>query len=161
MTPSLTELFSRHYETLLTAWFEAVTRRCPGVATAPGAAIDPAADLRTALAVCLAVVGGEDRPLPPDLARWFAVQDVPAEEAMICLYALKPLLRCHILPHTQEIAPYLEAESRLDSLAVLLFGDYVRCRERLHAARLSAAERNIAGLRRWARERGFFAEPAS
>ena len=161
MTPSLTELFSRHHETLLAAWFETVSQRHPDLATAPGATVDPAADLRDALAACLFAVKGEDRPLPPELARWFAVQDAPPEDALICLYALKPLLRCHILPHTQELMSYLEAESRLDSLAVLLFGDYVRCRERLHAARLAAAEQNIAGLRRWAQERGFFAGSAS
>ncbi len=156
MTADLAVLMSRHRDTLLAGWHEAVARRYPGLADCRGGS----AGLKQSLAVCLDIVGGADVPVPAGLADWLAVQDCPPEEAMVCVYLLKPLLRAHILPQLAEPAGYLEAESRVDSLALLLFGAYVRCRERVHQLRLAAVNREQTGLRRWAEAHGFFSERA-
>ena len=91
------------------------------------------------------------------LAAWLAVQDETPEQAIGRIYLLKPLLRIHIAPEAVAaglLGPYLDAESRLDTLVLLVFSAYVRSRERLHNARLAAAQRSVCSLQRWAAQHG-------
>lgn len=90
-----------------------------------------------------------------------AVRDCDPIQAAGCIYLFKPLLRELILPEAQAaglLNAYLEAESRLDSLALLFFAAYTRCRERLHAARLDALRREQFMVRRWAERHGLETE---
>ena len=89
------------------------------------------------------------------------VRDCDPLQATGCIYLFKPLLREHILPEALAkgaLDAYLEAESRLDSLALLFFAAYTRCRERLYAARLDAMRREQFMVRRWAERHGLETE---
>ncbi|MDR2726762.1 MAG: hypothetical protein LBC10_02065, partial [Deltaproteobacteria bacterium] len=93
----------------------------------------------------------------PAFAAWQAARDKGPVQAAACVYLFKPLLRRHILPQAVTadcLQEYLEAESRLDSLALLVFAEYARSRERLQTARLDALRREQAAIRRWASRHG-------
>jgi hypothetical protein len=82
-----------------------------------------------------------------------AVQNFTAVQAMGVMYLLKPLLRERILPTCMQkglLDEYLEAESRLDTAALLICDMYVTNRERVFEERIGEIKRQHAQLVRWA-----------
>ena len=86
-----------------------------------------------------------------------AVQDFTPVRALGVMYLLKPLLRERILPaclHDGLLDEYLEAESRLDTAALLACDIYVASRERVFEERIGEIKRQHAQLVRWAQKKG-------
>ena len=89
-----------------------------------------------------------------------AVQDFPPVRALGVMYLLKPLLRERILPACLQnglLDEYLEAESRLDTAALLACDMYVASRERITEERIGEIKRQHAQLVRWAQKKGLAA----
>ena len=82
-----------------------------------------------------------------------AVQDFTTAQALGVVYLLKPLLRERVLPACLQnglLDEYLEAESRLDTAALLICDMYVTSRERIFEERIGEIKRQHAQLVRWA-----------
>lgn len=85
-----------------------------------------------------------------EFVRLRAVQTFTPTEAVGVIYLLKPLLRKHILPEAEKglLAEYLEAESRIDTLALLMFDRYALDREKIHSMRVDEVKSAQAQLLR-------------
>jgi hypothetical protein len=117
---------------------------------------------RSSLAVLYDAVPGND-VAPADLrlalARLMevrAVQDMSPSRAVGALYLLKNLFREHVLPACSGqdalLREYLEAESRIDSLALLAFDLYSHDREKVFSARVEEVKRSQSQVLRWAQK---------
>jgi len=85
-----------------------------------------------------------------------AVQDFTPVQALGVVYLLKPLLRERVLPACLQnglLDEYLEAESRLDTAALLVCDIYVTSRERVFEERIGEIKRQHAQLVRWAQKK--------
>ena len=85
-----------------------------------------------------------------------AVQDFTPVQALGVVYLLKPLLRDRVLPACLQnglLDEYLEAESRLDTAALLACDIYVASRERVFEERIGEIKRQHAQIVRWARKK--------
>lgn len=87
-----------------------------------------------------------------------AVQDFPPSQGLGVIYVLKQLMREALLPTFAQhgrIDAYLEAESRIDTLALMAFDIYVTARETLAEQRIKEIRDQHAQVVRWAqRNRG-------
>ena len=86
-----------------------------------------------------------------------AVQTFLPSQGMLVFYLLKPILRKHILPlmkGEKELHEYLEAESRLDTIALLAFDIYMKSRETVAENRIQEIKNQHAQLVRWAQRVG-------
>ena len=84
-----------------------------------------------------------------------AVQDFSPVQALGVMYLLKPLLRERILPACLQnglLDEYLEAESRLDTAALLACDTYVASREQVFEERIGEIKRQYMQLVRWAQK---------
>ena len=82
-----------------------------------------------------------------------AVQQYTPSQGLGVFFLMKPLLREHILPLCREkenLAEYLDAESRLDSVTLLAFDLYSAARETLAETRIAEIRNQHAQLVRWA-----------
>jgi hypothetical protein len=119
--------------------------------------------IRLALEEIYAAVSGQlsSEKLLRDALEMFvklrAVQDFTPVRALGVMYLLKPLLRERILPaclHDGLLDEYLEAESRLDTAALLACDIYVASREQVFEERIGEIKRQHAQLVRWAQKKG-------
>lgn len=84
-----------------------------------------------------------------------AVQKFNPGQNMAVFYLLKPILRKLALPEMLkkgQLEAYLEAESRLDSLALLAFDIYIKARETIAESRIREIRNQHAQLARWAQQ---------
>jgi hypothetical protein len=85
-----------------------------------------------------------------------AVQNFTPVQALGVVYLLKPLLRERVLPACLQnglLDEYLEAESRLDTAALLACDLYMASRERVFEARIGEIKRQHTQIVRWAQKR--------
>ena len=84
-----------------------------------------------------------------------AVQKFAPSQGLGVFFLMKPILREHLLPKFMalgDVAPYMEAESRLDSLTLLAFDMYTEAREVLANLRITEIRTQHAQLARWAQQ---------
>lgn len=82
-----------------------------------------------------------------------SVQDFSPSQGIGVFYLLKPLMRAHVLPKCMaagKLDDYLEAESRLDTLALMAFDMYISTRENLAEMRIKEIKDQHVQLVRWA-----------
>lgn len=87
-----------------------------------------------------------------DLIRIRAVQDLTPSQAVGALYLLKPVLRSLFLTEALaagKLDTLLEAESRLDTLALMAFDLYMQDKEVVFATRVGELKRRTTQLERW------------
>lgn len=87
-----------------------------------------------------------------DMVRIRAVQDLSPSQAVGALYLLKPVLRELFLTEalaTGKLQALLEAESRLDTLALMGFDLYMQDKEAVFATRVGELKRRTVQLERW------------
>ncbi|MDR0466773.1 MAG: RsbRD N-terminal domain-containing protein [Deltaproteobacteria bacterium] len=85
-----------------------------------------------------------------------AVQSFTPIQALGVVYLLKPLLRERVLPDCLRnglLDEYLEAESRLDTAALLACDIYMTSREKVFEERVGEIKRQHAQLVRWAQKK--------
>jgi hypothetical protein len=85
-----------------------------------------------------------------------AVQSFTPAQALGVVYLLKPLLRERVLPGCLQsgmLNEYLEAESRLDTAALLACDIYVTSREQVLEERIGEIKRQQVQLVRWAQKK--------
>ena len=125
---------------------------------------NPVADMtREAARTVYEAVSGWDKK-PEDvkdaidrLVHLRAVQTFLPRQGMLVFYVLKPILRKQILPlmkGEKELHEYLEAESRLDTIALLAFDIYMKSRETVAENRIQEIKNQHAQLVRWAQRVG-------
>jgi hypothetical protein len=94
--------------------------------------------------------GGEEVPGALEgLVRIRAVQDFSPSEAVAFVYLLKHAAREVLEEASEDPVPAQVAsdlEARIDSLALLAFETYTRCREEIFAIRVREAQRRTAAL---------------
>ncbi len=74
-----------------------------------------------------------------------AVQDFSASQAVAFIYFLKSILRRELAQEIKsEVDEMLALESRIDTLALLAFDSYMRCRERLFEVRCNDIKRQAS-----------------
>lgn len=98
----------------------------------------------------------ETRKALGDLVRIRAVQDLTPAKAVGALFLLKPVLRELFLTAalaTGKLETLLEAESRLDTLALMGFDLYMADKETVFAARVAEQKRRTVQLERWVASR--------
>lgn len=84
-----------------------------------------------------------------------AVQKFNPGENMAVFYLMKPILREVILPEMRsgnQLDLYLQAESRLDTLALLAFDMFVKARDAIAELRIKEIKSQHAQLAKWARK---------
>ncbi len=159
------EVFREHKEALCAAWVEAVYSTYPlntkgFLRTKKDPFLNPVGDMTHECAAFLydAMAGEDlsDAQVGAGLERFVklrAVQDFPASQGLGVLYVMKNLVREALLPKFEEsgrLADYLEAESRLDTVALMAFDMYAKDREVLLEQRIKEIKNQHAQLVRWA-----------
>lgn len=160
------EIFRKYKKTVVDGWAQAVFATYPLDTTGFSRIgndpfTNPAAHMtRQAAAALFDALAGEEtdqdtvRKAVERFVRLRAVQKFGPAEGLAVFYLLKPLLRQSILPEMEKaglLGEYLEAESRLDTLALMAFDIYVQAREALAEARIREIRSQHAQLARWAR----------
>lgn len=125
---------------------------------------NPVADMtrEAATTVYEAVSGWDKKPADVKAAidrfvHLRAVQEFLPSEGMLVFYLLKPIIRRHVLPKMQahgRIEEYLEAESRLDTIALMAFDIYEKARQTVAQNRITEIKNQHAQLVRWAQRVG-------
>lgn len=158
-------LFREQRQTVVSAWVDSVYATYPldttgFLRTKEDTFGNPVGEITTTMAGYLydAVAGEhiiEDR-VRESLERFVklrSVQDFTPSQGIGVFYLLKPLMRVHLLPKMQaagKLADYLEAESRLDTLALMAFDMYISSREMLAEMRIKEIKNQHVQLVRWA-----------
>ena len=86
-----------------------------------------------------------------------SVQDFPPSQGLGVLYVFKQLLRETLLPLFEKagrVGDYLDAEARLDTLALMAFDMYLSSRETLAEQRIKEIRDQHAQIVRWAQAKG-------
>lgn len=159
------ELLREHKKEVVNAWVDAVFATYPFettgfLRTKQDPFGNPVAHMtRESAAILFDAVAGEEM-YPPTVkaalerfVKLRAVQKFVPSESLAVIYLMKPILRKQVLPamsRVGQLAAYLEAESRLDSLALLAFDIYSEARETLAEARIKEIRNQHAQLARWA-----------
>ena len=84
-----------------------------------------------------------------------AVQKFLPSQSMAVFSLMKPIMRTHVMPELaaqDDLAAYLETESRVDSLMLLAFDMYMEDRETLAESRITEIRNQHAQLARWAQQ---------
>lgn len=84
-----------------------------------------------------------------------AAQKMDPSRSLAVFYVMKPILRQKVLPEMikkGQLEAYLEAESRLDTLALLAFDMYMSARETIAESRIKEIRSQHAQLKRWAQK---------
>ncbi|MDR2799909.1 MAG: RsbRD N-terminal domain-containing protein [Desulfovibrio sp.] len=165
------EYFHSRRETIVGLWTEAVYALYPlettdFLRTREDPFANPVADMtrEAGSAIYDAVAGAdikiEDMKNALDrFVKWHAAQQEAPSRGIGVLLLMKPILREQVLPGLAgqgNLKDYLDAESRLDTLALLAFDMYMAARERLAQARVGEIRLRYAQLERWA-QRSFAA----
>lgn len=160
------ETFREHRKTIVAQWIEAVFGTYPldtngFLRTKEDPFCNPVGEITTTVAGHLYdAVAGEHiladrvREALERFVRLRSVQDFPPSQGLGVIYVLKPLLRATLVPLFEaggSMAEYLEAESRLDTLALMAFDMYLASRETLTEQRIAEIRNQHAQLVRWAR----------
>ncbi len=161
------KIIGKHKQALTDAWVEAVFATYPLETTGfLRTSHDPftnpvAAMTREAAALLIDAVAGENispGQVKEALARFVklrAVQKGDPSQSLAVFYLMKPALRKILLPEMQEageLEAYLEAEARLDTLALFAFDLYESAREAVAEARIKEIRAQHAQLARWAQK---------
>ncbi len=159
------DIFREHKESLVRQWVENVFASYPldtkgFLRTQEDPFLNPVGEMtHTVLDVLYDAVTGEHLikgKAEAALERFVklrAVQDFPPSQALGILYAFKSILRTALLEICRKeglLEDLLEAESRLDTLALLAFDLYVKDRETLAEQRIREIRMQHAQLVRWA-----------
>lgn len=81
-----------------------------------------------------------------------AIQDLPPAKAVGVLFLLKPILRQLFLTEALSrgrLTVLLDVESRIDTLALLAFNQYMAAKETVFATRVGELRRRTVQLERW------------
>ena len=84
-----------------------------------------------------------------------AVQKFSPSQSLAVFSLMKPIMREHVMPELMaqnDLAAYLETESRIDSLTLLAFDMYMEDREVLAESRITEIRNQHAQLARWAQQ---------
>lgn len=165
---SVREYFHSRRETIVRLWTEAVYTLYPFettgfLRTRQDPFANPVADMtREAGSVIYDAVAGADIKIEDiknaldRFVKWRAAQQEAPSRGIGVLLLMKPILREEVLPGLAgqgNIKDYLDAESRLDTLALLAFDMYLAAREKLAQARVKEIRLRYAQLERWAQGR--------
>lgn len=157
--------FREHRQPIVNAWVDAVYATYPldttgFLRTKEDAFCNPVGEITTSMAGYLYdAVAGEhiiEERVRDSLERFVklrSVQDFSPSQGIGVFYLLKPLMRGTLLPLCEaagQNAAYLEAESRLDTLALMAFDIYISTREKLSEMRIKEIKDQHAQLVRWA-----------
>ena len=160
------EIFRRHRDELCAAWVDAVFSTYEldtkgFLRTKKDPFLNPVGDMTQQCARFLYdAAAGEDltdeqvRDGIARLVKLRAVQDYPASHGLGVLFLMKNILRGKLLPlfaQADMLPGYLEAESRLDTVALMAFDLYTRDRELVLEQRIKEIKNQHAQLVRWAR----------
>lgn len=105
-----------------------------------------------------AMIGEETEPERVKMAlerfvKLRAVQKFAPSQSLAVIYLLKPIMRELVEPEMRargQLDAYLEAESRLDTLALMAFDIYMNARETVAESRVREIRSQHANLKRWA-----------
>lgn len=121
--------------------------------------------------LCAAVIGVPHdgnllRSALEEFVRVRAMQDAPPETALQVMFACKSIFRGFLKEHTVTLDDAMRDElqamdERCDTLALLAFGIYARCRETFFDARLEDMRRRNIQVMRLARKHGLAVEEES
>lgn len=148
-------------------WVEAVFATYPlettgFLRTASDPFANPVAHMtREAANIIFDAIAGED--IEPDkvkqaierFVKLRAVQKFSPGQSMAVFYLMKPVMRDLVLTEAVSsglIAQFLEAESRLDTIALLGFDIYAKARETVAESRIKEIRSQHAQLKRWAQQ---------
>lgn len=87
-----------------------------------------------------------------ELIRIRAIQDLTPDQAVGALFLLKPVMRKHLLTDALAegaLEEYLDAESRVDSLALMAFDLYMADKEAVFKGRVAELRRRYSQIERW------------
>lgn len=159
------EILRTHKKEIIERWVEAVFAAYPletrgFLRTRTDRFTNPVAHMtRKAGEALFDAIAGEDtdpeevKKAIEQFTRLRAVQKGSHGPNMAVFYTLKPVLReiclAEILKNNQ-ISEYLEVESRLDTVALLAFDQYVSARETLAESRIREIRNQHAQLAKWA-----------
>ncbi len=163
------ELFREHRGELVAKWVDSVFATYPLDAvgflrTREDQFCNPVGDITTtSLGRMYDAVAGEHvvaELLQDALTRFVkvrAVQDFTPSQALGVIYLLKPAMRAKLWPLFSEgglEAEYLEAESRLDTLALMAMDVYMASHKTIAEERIKEIRNQHAQLVRWAQKAG-------
>lgn len=159
------EIFRKHKDKIVQLWIEATNATYPFatpgfIKTSNDPFANPVADMtKQAALACYDAIIGEDineENLYNEIERLVklrSVQNFIPEKAINIFFAFRPLLQKHILPEMLAenlLMDYLLAESRIDSLTLIAFSQYVKNRETLAEIRIKEIKNKHAQLAKWA-----------
>lgn len=159
------KILREHKEEVVNSWVEAVFATYPlettgFLRTRRDPFTNPVAHMtREAANVLFDAVAGEDvqaaavRASLDRFVKLRAVQKFAPSQSLAVFYLMKPILREKVMPEMRlkgRLEDYLEAESRLDTLALLAFDIYADARETVAESRIREIKNQHAQLARWA-----------
>lgn len=162
---TMLEVFREHKQDVCAAWVELVLSTYSldtkgFLRTKNDPFLNPVGDITRLCAGCLYdAMAGEDidaaklKDALERLVKLRAVQIFTASEALGIFYAFKSVVRSTLLPLMEKsglTASYLEAESRIDTLALMAFDMYAKDREVVLENRVNEIKNQHAQLLRWA-----------
>ena len=166
---NILQTFRDHRKTLVEQWIEAVFGTYPldttgFLRTKQDAFCNPVGEITTTMAGYLYDAAAGEHVLADRvhdaLTRFVklrAVQDFPPSQGLGVIYVLKQLMHGALFPlfaQHGKVDAYLEAESRIDTLALMAFDIYVAARETLAEQRIKEIRDQHAQVVRWAQSRG-------
>ena len=171
------KILRAHKEEVVNSWVEAVFATYPlettgFLRTRRDPFTNPVAHMtREAANVLFDAVAGEDvqaatvRASLDRFVKLRAVQKFAPSQSLAVFYLKNPILREKVMHEMRlkgRLEDYLEAESRLDTLALLAFDIYAEARETVAESRIKEIKNQHAQLARWAQrlENGPEAAPA-
>lgn len=92
-----------------------------------------------------------------ELIRIRAIQDLTPDQAVGALFLLKPAMRKHLLTDALAegaLEEYLDAESRVDSLALMAFDLYMADKQAVFKGRVAELRRRYSQIERWVAAQG-------
>ncbi|MBD5626062.1 MAG: hypothetical protein HDQ90_00880 [Desulfovibrio sp.] len=159
------KILRAHKKEVVDSWVEAVFATYPlettgFLRTASDPFTNPVAHMtREAAGVLFDAVAGEDveaatvRASLDRFVKLRAVQKFAPSQSLAVFYLMKPILREKVMPEMRlkgRLEDYLDAESRLDTLALLAFDIYAEARETVAESRIKEIKNQHAQLARWA-----------
>lgn len=159
------KILRAHKKEVVDSWVEAVFATYPlettgFLRTASDPFTNPVAHMtREAAGVLFDAVAGEDvdaatvRASLDRFVKLRAVQKFAPSQSLAVFYLMKPILREKVMPEMRlkgRLEDYLDAESRLDTLALLAFDIYAEARETVAESRIREIKNQHAQLARWA-----------
>lgn len=162
-------IFREHKNALVSQWIEAVFKSYPLdttglLRTKQDPFANPVGEITTTMAGYLYDATAGEHIIPERVSdalmrfvRLRAVQDFPPSQGLGVIYVLKQLIRETLLPlflAGNAVKEYLEAESRLDTLALMAFDIYLNARETVCEQRIKEIRDQHAQVVRFAQKHG-------